>query len=385
MSNHYEDNATGEIVFWILMLIVILASTASAVSVRTYTIKASGGDYTTVQAAETAHNQALTTNDSALTFEISGAWTGNDYEGAITIAGWTMDTTRNLIVIAIGDSKATHIWDVDRWACSTGAVTSITVSEDFVIIDGIQVWQNHSGASYIYGINGDGGKRMTVQNSYFRSDQRAVNSCAIRQYNTGSGWTRVLNCIITEWPNAVIAYANAVIPGIHVYNCTVYDCAQTAFWSNSGRMTVKNTIAMSVGNFLGATPQNFWDTSDFNYTSDASITYTSCTPCGANDLYSQADPHTDTVNGDFSLKTGSDAAEVGVDLTGRYSMLTVDINGTDRDANWDIGAHELAAAGGDPDPVPNRRRQQLRILGYIFDSDKYVAVQSAKRTLWLTS
>ena len=62
-----------------------------------HTIRASGGDYTSLSAWQTAQKRDLVADDEIAVAECYDDWTGNGLSEDILIDGWTTDSTRHII------------------------------------------------------------------------------------------------------------------------------------------------------------------------------------------------------------------------------------------------------------------------------------------------
>jgi len=177
--------------------------------------------------------------------------------------------------------------------------------------------------------------------------------------NNASYRSSITNCILYDFRNNHTVHAG--IYGIElgasscyldIANCTLHDISgnssnQNVYGIAGGetRLTIKNcivtdTVGTGAADFSSATSQSY------NASSDATAAGT-----GSIDSVVTADQYVSTVGGseDLHLKSGSDCINAGTDLGTTPTGVNIDINGRDRDAEadtWDIGAHELIAAGG---------------------------------------
>jgi len=92
------------------IVFILMAIPCFAVLTKTYTVCESGCDYSTLASAESAHQQDLVANDSALTFEIQNTWASPD--GVTAVAGSTTDATRFFTITAVGAIKNRSISNI---------------------------------------------------------------------------------------------------------------------------------------------------------------------------------------------------------------------------------------------------------------------------------
>ena len=114
--------------YLLTIAILLIATSASSVNLKTYTVCESGCDYTSVQAAETAHQQDLVTNDSAITFEIQNTW-ASPYGGTV-VDGSTTDATRFFTITAVGAARATATWSTTAYRAIVAASIIFNANEE---------------------------------------------------------------------------------------------------------------------------------------------------------------------------------------------------------------------------------------------------------------
>ena len=145
-------------------------------------------------------------------------------------------------------------------------------------------------------------------------------------------------------------------PGIHlqkwgtagtrtIWNCTVYGCESGVSSSSSGGYTRAAVNCISVGH-TGATGVDWSGTFSKTYCMDSDGTLPASTGNVAS--VTVADQFISTVAGseDLHLKAGSDAIGAGSDL-GTTAGVNFDVDGRDRDAEgdtWDMGWNQYTAA-----------------------------------------
>ena len=152
--------------YLLTIAILLIATSASSVNLKTYTVCESGCDYTSVQAAETAHQQDLVTNDSAITFEIQNTW-ASPYGGTV-VDGSTTDATRFFTITAVGAARATATWSNTAYRAIVGISVIFNLNEQYTVFDGIQgqVTQNSGTVGFV----GTNGSNSTFKNCFLRGN-----------------------------------------------------------------------------------------------------------------------------------------------------------------------------------------------------------------------
>lgn len=308
-------------------------------TIRTVTVKSSGGDYTSVAAAEAGEQGNLVTLDRQLVIECYPM----EDTTAVAVSGYTVDATRNIIIRTPATARPNGTWTTSayRLVTPTGA-PSINVSTEYTILDGLQV-------------------RNT--------GNHATNDDVILLY-TWRSHIRVINCVVTGGYHGIMAVASATVGGYLIANNVVYGTYaggiryagsagliarainNTVYGCNTGSVAFRGGIEnegsyqeainnLAVGNngyaYKQAAGQSYNISSDATAAGSGSQTnktltdvkFVSTTP-GAEDLH---------------LQSGSVAIGAGTDLS---SYITTDIDGQTRSVPWDIGADQYVAAGGTP-------------------------------------
>ena len=179
-----------------------------------------------------------------------------------------------------------------------------------------------------------------------------------------SGANNISNCIVYNieqtftgagGPISCIKFIGGTADAL---NCTVHnidqaqpdDCWGFEF-TDASTWTIQNCIATDVATTGAGTAQCYEQASPSNATVDHNLaTDTTAAGTGSIDSATAADEYVSTTGGseDLHLKSGADAIDAGTDLVTTPTGVNIDINGRDRDAEgdtWDMGAHELVAAG----------------------------------------
>ena len=315
--------------YLLTIAILLMATSVSSVNLKTYTGCESGCDYTSVQAAETEHQQDLVANDSALTFEIQNTWASPD--GGTLISGWTTDATRFLTITAVGAAKASATWSTTAYRAVSSS--GIIVREAYTVIDGIQA-RITTGFDVCFQVLA-GGSNTTIKNCFANGDDKGT-SRGIRVNDNSLTGIRIYNNVVIDCTAEGIVVLTAAAGGVKIDNNTVENCG-TGIETSADDGIARNNIVWNVTTpFVGN-----WNTttlSEENYTDAGSISYGSCGSCGTGDQLSQSDPFVSIAGEDYHLVSGATAIDAGKDLSGDF---TDDIDGSTRDANFDKGADEF--------------------------------------------
>ena len=318
-------------------LIWMIAIPCFAVNTRTYTVCEGGGcDYTTVQAAETALEQDLVANDSALTIEIQNTWVSAE-TGGVLIFGWTTDATRFLTITATGSARAGAKWSTTAYR-TVHVTNPILVGESFTVIDGLQANLTTTDATANKCITTSGiVTGMVITNCFVKgSTGSAIDGVDFG--SSGSSGNILRNTVIIDFAAQGVD-VSSVNNGTLIQNNSIENCGVGIHTGNIDGSVV-NCIFINcttpITSFATPTPIH-----EENY-SDGTIVYGgTCTGCGAGDQNTQADPYEDISTEDYSLASGAAAIDVGKDLSGQFTDA---IGGKTRDANFDKGADEFIAA-----------------------------------------
>jgi len=302
------------------------------------TVKASGGDYTTLQAAINACPSDITAAGTNETWEIEcySSVTGSN---SITISGKTTDATHYIRIYTPQAER--HNGISGGFAVETaGYSPGISVQNDHVRIEGIRFALGTNHASSIH-ITGAAARNVLIAECVLVDTVYG----GVRITSVTGGTISLRNCVNRRGNGnfAVLVYASSGSGyTVRAYNCTAYTTESTAdgnrlFWNNAGVTCIaKNCLGVSGGGsnvFTGT-----WSSWSHNNSSDS-------TAPGTNATTSWSHNFTDAANGDLSLT--SEVA--GTDLSADADLpFSIDITGATR-SGWSRGAFEYAPAGGSND------------------------------------
>ena len=292
------------------------------------TVRASGGDYTTLAAAEAADQQDLTVLNDIYELEQDGGFDA----GAVTFDGWTTDATRYIRVFARAGSEAQLPWSASA-ARNTTTLNAVGygTAEQFTRFEYLQCDITNTLSN------------STAFNTQSASSCRFVG-CVARDsgpnsnvgFRSNSGSSFFINCVaIGDGGASTMGFQN--VWGAVWYNCTAVGWA-TGFVSTAAlTKTARNCVAFN------CTTDWSWGTggtASNNASEDG-------THPGTSGVTITVDPFVDSAGGDYHIASGSQLVDVGTDLSADATFaFTLDFDRAARSGTWDIGADEYVAAGG---------------------------------------
>lgn len=240
------------------------------------------------------------------------------------------------------------------------------IQASYITFTGLQVnFDNYGGNKFVFKM-ASGVDNLLIRDCLIRQTgvKNAAQRYGVGNLNGVESWEcDIENCVFAGLTNSgfrIKASAGFPVQIVNINNCTIYDCGRSgssecggvfALWNNYGTytVTIDNTYAGDTTNGSDYDVNNFATISGANNAaSDTSGVGTS-----PQNSLTTTDQFTDPANGDFTVKNSSaDIYEGGSSGTATAS----DIIGTTRKATPDIGAFELAAAGG-------ARRRHFSALG----------------------
>lgn len=322
----------------------------------TKTIKASGGDYTSLAAWEAAQQGDLVTADEVRQAECYGF----SDTTRVTIDGSTTDATRYLRVYAAAGAEAQMPYDTTgaayRLECSFGGgEVSLRVFDNYTRIERIQVKATPASQDGSFGydainMGGSVGVRIVgcyVLGNYTSWSAGSTRATGITEGNDVNGSNYIVNNVVDgfDYPthgNAsgifVASHAYGSTPQTYISNNTVVRCGNgfrsDAASTNYDAYTLRNNlVAQCATDFSGLVDA----ASDYNASEDA-------TAPGTHSRTSQTFTFAGT--GDYHLASSdAGAKDYGTDLSADsgYAFST-DFDGDTRSGTWDIGADEYASS-----------------------------------------
>lgn len=312
--------------------------------------------YRSLSTAENAEDNSgnIVSSDEIVVFHCRSSG-GTADATATTFTGWTTDATRFIVIVAEavntsyggGSSETTDtgrhhgLWSDTHYRLEAANASALTISEDYVRVDGLQVGKSASSASF---------QGAIVFSSITATDNDLwVSNCLVRQPGNASytepgiyvidtdAITRIWNCIVYGLgtnagnSNAAISFGGATG---YIYGCTLIGGAY-GLRVGSGTVTAKNCYARGSGG---------------GYSNAGTLNLTTCAasdttgePAGLDNIaYTTANFVNVTAGSiDLHLAQGSALYDVGTDTSGDSAPLnfTTDIDGDTRTA-WSVGADE---------------------------------------------
>lgn len=327
---------------------------AATVTVTTDVNTVSGGDYSSLSAWEAGEQADLVAVNEIHEVICSGSSADTT---AVTISGWTTSQYCYIKITQGPSDRHGGVWDTGKYRLSVSTTFAyiLTISEDFVRIDGLQI--EGTAAS-----NGHPNIFVSSTAAAASSDVR-IENCLLRKggsrnlAGTGaslrlsSGKTTVSNTIMygnlgAGSSDIVYVEFGANAPTVNLHNVTIIGNGSNQYGVNrtSGTVTAKNCYVGNNG------------TADYNGTMtlttcahSSSGTFTGSTASIAHD----ATNFTNVTGGseDYHLVSGASSTLLsgGTDLSASF---TTDIDDETRTAPWSIGADQYFASGSQTVDVP---------------------------------
>lgn len=306
----------------------------------TTTVKASGGDYTSLAAWEAAQQADLTALDQ---IREAACYNFADSAGPVEIAGWTTDATRYARIYAVdnhgglyGGAGGTSSYRL----LGGGALDSLLVNQSYTHVEGVSVAMTHDDNN-LSGVRVDPAAVAYVERCIVKYTPVAPT---YGNYNLGiaGGSDRtaslyISNCLIlwrlgaTRTDTAAVWSSKHVSGNTFISNCTIIgDGFNTGIRDGYSDTIAKNCLAYQAA-FLNA----FNAASTNCASSDTSATM-------AASRISQTFTFVNAGADDFHLTAADAGAHTfGADLHADTYPFSVDIDSNTRLAPWDIGADQI--------------------------------------------
>lgn len=302
---------------------------------RLKTIKVSGGDYTSLSAAEAGEDDLgdLVSRDEWMHFS---CYTMEDTT-KVTVTGWTTDATRFIQIDTPSAARHAGEWDTGKYYLNISDGTAIYIAQKHVHITGLQFQFEETRAGYnastgissswdytgglqvdkcIFrgvngGVNSNGLTGIYLNNSYFGEDIKIQNNIFI---GADGGWSdngvRVLGAAVDD----SIAY---------IYNCTFKDNLVGIEATSDTQLSVyvKNCGFISCGS-----------------ATDGTITGTATNSTSTPTLASGKSFHLASNDTTWHGQGTDLSADAGI-------INSEDIDGESRGSTWDIGADQYVTEG----------------------------------------
>jgi hypothetical protein len=342
-------------------------------TVQIKTIKASGGDYTTLQAFEDAAAVSSTNDDPWHAECYSGVNMGGFTKGA-----WSEEPSAESERVKIYAAPG-HEHD-GSWSTSSGAYSSITSGQnikiynqrgDYFTFEGLLLLNSKNNGNCI--LQGGSSTSMKIEFKRLWSKMTHATPTSSNMYFTmnasSPGDSEVLfeNCVLWRGTSGlyVSSAPNSPDTTYNIRNCTIYGMSthgMNGAFTWGSQVETLNLQNMAVGesgsnDYLLNVPEAY------TYANNISTDATADDDGGSNHQINvdEDDIWVDAPNGDFRLVHGSKAKDKGVAI----AEVVTDITGVRRPQGGyhDCGAYEEKRVGSGRMRSYNRRKGRLRVRG----------------------
>jgi hypothetical protein len=302
-------------------------------TIHTVTVKPSGGNYASLNAAEAGEQGDLVSLDRQLDIECYSMLDTT----AVVVDGSITDSTRYIRIYTPSSQRHAGKWGAVGYRLEAAATASyvLNISDNHVWVVGLQIYQTATAqrsAVSTAGVAGIG--NILIAECLLRT---ASTNATVSRGSTlihPSGTLSIHNSVIYGSPIEAGIYCNGGT--LEADNCTIVGNATYGVVRTSGTVTLRNCY--SGGNGTDAY------SGTMSLTTCAHDTATIFTGSAASIAHSTTNFANVTGGSeDYHLVSGSALIGAGADLSGTF---TTDIDGTARSAPWDIGADQYVAAGG---------------------------------------
>lgn len=306
----------------------------------TKTVKSSGGDYTSLNAALAGQSADLTANCGGsggagiLTIE---CYSMEDTTIASTGTGYTTSSSYYINITVPASEVHDGKWNTSKYRLVSSSSPVISNQEEYTRITGVQAYSS-SGVVILSTAAGCLIDRCIVSSTATSTSQHAIYSNV-----TGDPAMTIRNSLVYGPASRGIYAAQGTVT---CQNVTAVDCGRQGFYATGGgTITCVNCIGWSNGD--GSTYLDFGAGGTITCNNCLSYDTSADNFGGSGNVADSTDnPFADYDNDDFHLVVGCDAINAGQSLAGTF---TTDIDGETRTGTWDIGADEyVAAASGVP-------------------------------------
>ena len=308
----------------------------------TVTVKASGGDYTTLNAALAGEAADLTANCHStggagiLTIE---CYAMADTTAASTGTGYTTSADYYINITVPASERHDGKWNTNKYYLSVNVshYGALEIYENYTRMTGLQVAVNGTGDDDRCGIRIDGAGNCLIDRCIVRRLSSSNICQGIRFGKASALYCDIRNSYlygfdVGEWYAGIAC--DDTSSNIKIYNCTI--SGNYLGINGSSHVITNCAVFNNYDDFYGTM------TIDYCASDDGDGTHAVNISPGATEATDWASCFVDYANGDFHLNSGSVCVNAGADLSGTF---TTDIDGETR-VTWDIGADEYVAAGG---------------------------------------
>jgi len=304
------------------------------------TLKASGGDYSSMVTWEATEQTDLVTDGDNHVLECYDDWVnGVDGSSELVIDGWIPDATHDIVIRTPLSERHDGTPTTGFFKAYTANWARLSPSDPYITLEGIMVKKDAVRLGDLVYAQGGGG---------IGSGALIVRECVLDGFDTTSYAGLYAKTGAIEARNTVIVNCNSGVNRdnfdyLVLENVTIANCAIGISDASTGTGSIYKNVLI----YNCTTPVEASEQGTFTYCS----TDGSALPSGTGNITSQTFTFTDSANDDFSLTSSdSGARENGTSISGSF---TDDIIGTSRPqgTNWDIGAFEAVVGGDTTAPI----------------------------------
>ncbi len=320
---------------------------------KTVTVKSSGGDYASLNAAlagEDDINPDLTAMAGILTI---ACYAFQDTTPADTGTGYTTSEAYYLLITCAAGEGHQGVWSESKYRIEiTSAAHSLTAKEGFTRVIGLQASATTATSDNRAAIVVDGANANScrLEANLVREMGSGSNRSGIAVSSGTPGPAFVYNNIVYDFSDtegAGIQVQTATTPS-RIYGNTVAHCNIGIYTSYADAYVEMNLLYACTTPISGTTAAR----GDYNATDASALSYGDSGTTNTHDRVSQSFGFVSDGGRDYHLTVSDDGArDHGTDYSTYY---TLDVDGVARIGTWDIGADEYVAAGGQSAPVFRR-------------------------------
>jgi chitodextrinase len=303
--------------------------------------------YTSLASWESAEQRDLVASDEIAVARIEGTWTNPDTT-SLTIDGWTTGPDNYIRIYTAGDARHNSKWDASAYRLSSSNPSAyiLLIKEEYVRIDGLQIYQQSGEASGCILLSTSGGEIQVSNNIIRGTPGTTVGRYMLSLDRSGpNGTVKVWNNIFYDGRNGIYHnYGDAGNTYI-IYNNTLVDVENKGIYVTD---SVGDVALYLKNNIVQGTDTNYNFTSFTNFTHSNNLSEDATSPDTS--YQSKAVTFADEANDDFHLASGdTEAKDNGTDLSADAQLsFSDDIDGETRGGTWDIGADESGGASTPP-------------------------------------
>ena len=322
-------------------------------TLRTVTVKSSGGDYTSLSNAEAGEQGDLPTLDRQLDIE---CYAFSDTT-IVNITGWTTDATRYIRIFTPIAERHDGKWNDSKYKITQSSAYgfAITNLEEYVRLEGIQVRMSNTSTDGYGCISskppGGASSDVRVADCICWSSTTSTSGTDGPAVACGGGNLLVRNSVIIGGYRGASSAYNVATPSLTLHNVTVVN-------SNDIGIETGTSIYITATNvYVGGTGGESYGGSGSSFSKTTCMHSTATTFSGSTKsiAYSTANFTNVTASSeDLHLVSGSALIGAGTDLSGTF---TTDIDGETRSA-WDVGADEYISVA---EPISVFRGSPMRM------------------------